>query len=471
MKYIFKMIIFCCLLFGVLGMLSRITTPSLNLAEHRIEYKSSLYTISGIDDMPSDSLDVLFIGSSHIYSAVSPMELWNEYGIAGYDCTSSSQFPWTSYYYLKEALKRQTPKVVVVDMLGIFTGSEPDELSNRSALDYMPLSINKIKLSYVIWKHQKGGEDFFSYLLPVLRFHSRWNELNETDMVLKEPYDYTRGYDIRYGNERHVDLTDADYPFLTQKKTDNVGDYCVETAEYYKKMVELCNSKGIKLVFIKTPISGYSLEMGNAMKKVADECDADFIDFNNLEMWDKMGYDYNTDILDAAHLNYTGACKFTYLMGDILHNEYGLNGHQGEDNYAFWDDDYNIYCEQVKINEITRTNTIDQLYSSVMNENYKLIYSGDDSGNKDMLEKLSVKSKNNNIWTVVWDGKKLTRKYGDKVTGKLDDVPYVIDGSGIYIEGNNYAVNRTGINYVIYDDIIDKIIDRGCIDENGNISR
>lgn len=471
MKIFIKIIIFCLLLFGMISLLSRILTPSVNSAERRVEYKGSLYGASGVFDMPKDSIDVLFIGSSHIYSAVSPMELWNEYGITGYDCTSSSQFPWTSYYYLEEICKKQSPKVVIVDMLGMFSGSAPDELSNRAALDYMPLSINKVKLSYVIWKHTNKEEDFYSYLFPVLRYHSRWNELNQADMDINKPYDYTRGYDIRYGNEKHVEFSDANFPFLNQEPTENVGDYCIETAEYYKRMSELCKSKGIKLLFVKTPISDYTLEMGNAMRKVAKECDSNFVDFNSREMWEEMDYDYSTDMLDAAHLNYIGACKFTHTIGEMLCNEYGLGSHKGQEKYKFWEDDYKVYCEQVEINNIIRTENIEELYSSVMDDRYKIIYTGNSSGNGYLIDKLSIRTDKGDKWSVLWNGKKVKRKYTDEVSGKLGDFPYIIDSSGIYIDGKNYAIGGEGIKYVIYDGLIGKIIDYGCIDVNGAISR
>ena len=66
---------------------------------------------------PENSLDVICIGSSHVFLDISPMAMWKAEGITAYDLTSSIQRMWVSYYYLKEALKYQTPKVVVLDAL------------------------------------------------------------------------------------------------------------------------------------------------------------------------------------------------------------------------------------------------------------------------------------------------------------------------------------------------------------------
>ena len=58
-------------------------------------------------DLPEDTVDVLFLGSSHVGVNVSPNILWDEYGIAAYNCWGAIQPVWNTYYYLKECLKTQ----------------------------------------------------------------------------------------------------------------------------------------------------------------------------------------------------------------------------------------------------------------------------------------------------------------------------------------------------------------------------
>ena len=62
-----------------------------------------------------DTLDVIFLGSSHAYLGIQPMQLWEEYGIASYNLCSAEQPFWVSYYTIKEALKTQHPKVILLD--------------------------------------------------------------------------------------------------------------------------------------------------------------------------------------------------------------------------------------------------------------------------------------------------------------------------------------------------------------------
>jgi len=55
--------------------------------------------------LPSDAVDVLFVGSSHVGMNVDNAALLDEYGIASYTCWSGMQTLWGSYYYLREALQ------------------------------------------------------------------------------------------------------------------------------------------------------------------------------------------------------------------------------------------------------------------------------------------------------------------------------------------------------------------------------
>lgn len=63
------------------------------------------------------SIDVMFYGSSHTYSDINPAVLWEEAGIPSYDLAGSLQPLWNTYYYMKESLKYQRPKVMVVELV------------------------------------------------------------------------------------------------------------------------------------------------------------------------------------------------------------------------------------------------------------------------------------------------------------------------------------------------------------------
>ena len=94
-----------------------------------------------------------------------------------------AQAPAVSYYYLVEALKYQKPAVVVIDTSRIlFEDYDVDKKEGklRTAIDPMKLSTSKLSL---IWDVVSLSEEqtISSYLMPFLRYHSRWDELKEID--------------------------------------------------------------------------------------------------------------------------------------------------------------------------------------------------------------------------------------------------------------------------------------------------
>ena len=73
----------------------------------------------GVDSMRTfrrqapGSVDVLFLGNSHVFEDVDTGALYDTAGIAAYDLCAARQGPWSTYWYLKEALKTQRLKLIV----------------------------------------------------------------------------------------------------------------------------------------------------------------------------------------------------------------------------------------------------------------------------------------------------------------------------------------------------------------------
>ena len=81
-----------------------------------LKSKDGIEQIHAYYKQPEDSVDVLFVGSSHIFCHVNTGILWDDYGIPAFDLAAAEQPFWNSYYYIKEGLKTQTPELVVLDI-------------------------------------------------------------------------------------------------------------------------------------------------------------------------------------------------------------------------------------------------------------------------------------------------------------------------------------------------------------------
>src|SRR5574344_1279692 len=168
-KSFFFLILFCLILL----VLSSVFRPTWNTDD----------ILNGYKNEQQNSLDVLFIGDSDIYNGISPMEIYEKYGITSYDFASSAASNLLMYYMLQEALKTQSPKVVIMDETSIF-GYKEGETNTHRAMDLMPLDNVKLSLINDPDYHFNIG-DKLTILFPVFRYHDRWNKINLTDLNIK----------------------------------------------------------------------------------------------------------------------------------------------------------------------------------------------------------------------------------------------------------------------------------------------
>ena len=284
--------------------------------------------------------DVIFVGDCEVYENISPVTLWQEYGISSYVRGSPQQLIWHSYYLMEETLRYETPKAFVFNVLSMKYGEPQSEAYNRLALDGMKWSASK---AGSINASMTEEESFLSYVFPLLRFHSRWSELKAEDFEYafkKTPQLSINGYLMR------VDVDGIDQLRKGQELADyTLADVCWE---YLDKMRTLCAENGVELILMKAPTNTpkcYWYEQWDVqVKAYAEKHGLRY--YNFLEVTDEIGLDYNTDTYDQGfHLNLSGAEKMARYFGKILVDELDLQTHHGEAEYeeiwAVLTDQYN----------------------------------------------------------------------------------------------------------------------------------
>ena len=122
--------------------------------------------------------DVIFIGDCEVYANYSPMEIYRTTGITAYIRGTSQQLIWQSYYVLKETLKYETPQAVVFNVNSMRHAAPVKEAFNRLTIDQMRWSAEKVGM---IQASMMEEETFASYVFPILRYHSRFDELTGED--------------------------------------------------------------------------------------------------------------------------------------------------------------------------------------------------------------------------------------------------------------------------------------------------
>lgn len=275
--------------------------------------------------------DVLFIGDCEVFSNISPITLYREYGIASYIRGSAQQLVWQSYYLLEDALKTDAPKVVVFNVLALKYGEPQSEAYNRMTIDGMRWGAAKIG---AIRASMTEGEDPVSYLFPLLRFHSRWSELGTEDfacLLEKKPVAHA-GYLMRT-EVRPVTQTPRPAPLL--------DPHLPKTSmEWLEKLTKLCEENEITLVLMKSPsISPHWYDEWDEEIKVFAQSHGLWYT-NTIVENGAIGIDYSTDTCDMGqHLNVYGAEKLSHWLGARLKERADLPDRRTEAAYAaVWDE-------------------------------------------------------------------------------------------------------------------------------------
>lgn len=314
----------------------------------------------GLYQEEPNSIDVLMLGSCNMYSSFSPVIAYEQYGLSSYVFACPDQVLTISYHYLLEALKTQDVKTVVLESL--FLTCEPTakrEYYNRTALEYMPMSTNKAQLIYAL-----GGEEseymktvdssapdklltYAGYFFPLLRYHGREDITTEDVTFYMERNDYS---EYKGGRPLFSYLTNEtlNFPYVA-----NGTEVTERTREYFIKIQELCEEKGIDFLLVKSPNHyRWNDKSTKAVQDFAAERGVPLLDFFDYD--DFVVSDYSST---TGRLNIYGMKKFTEHLCDYLIENYEIAPAQlSDENRAKWDE-----CVQYLHNTANKKNmTIDE---------------------------------------------------------------------------------------------------------------
>lgn len=446
-------------------------------------------------EMDQNSIDILFLGSSYAVSAFSPQRLYDKYGLCSYNLSSEQQNLLISYYWLKEAMRYQKPKVVVLDTLLCFEydtreALNSSEATTRKAIDYMRWSSNKREVIQDIGRID-SNQNIISYYFTNIRFHTRWRNLNEDDFYFKEmmSHENLKGYSAlsnMAGNENYKTFDITNDP----QKVEMVP----LMLEYLNKIADLCESEKIKLVLVKTPYYANSLARYNTINQYAMERQLQYIDFNETELYKEIGYDYSKDIHNGGHANIWGATKLTDYIGNIIKTNYGIPAKKDEQ----WSSSSKYYEEALTNCNLHQVTDFHEYLNLLKQERYSVFMAISDEGTSYLDEKAlsgladlgitkSLKGEYRCSFYAVIDRSEVKDAIGyEKLERKGSIrkglVSYEISSAGaecgnmcsIKIDGIEYAKLSRGINIVVYDNDLKKVIDSvvfDTCDENISVTR
>ena len=292
-------------------------------------------------DFEAETFDVLFFGTSILYSGISPMMLWNEYGIISYNLGAGNESIPMSYYLMKDGIRKDSPDLVVVDCSFVTNQGKRYYLPYvHYAADNMPyFDRYRFEMIFDIVE-PKHWEQF---LIPFTAYHSFQKEAMDHLMHPSDPY---RPLRINFGG-RTGKKTYSGSMFV---RHDLNPDYKLPdiSLTYLLKMKDLCAANKADLLFITLPVIGPNDncsqeqfdERRNAAYTLENFCEENHLNYINMvDMTEELNLS-GADTYDGFHLNISGNEKISHYLGDYIRNHFSVPDQRNNEKYAFMENAY-----------------------------------------------------------------------------------------------------------------------------------
>ncbi len=288
-------------------------------------------------ELEPNTVDALFLGTSHTYSAIDPMYIYENSGITSFALSGPGMRFDLSYLVLKDAIRTQNPKVVFLDMSSVHFDRQQTEGRIHKILDQLPLSKEKLEFAFDTDNEELSALDA---LFPLFRYHSRWEMLEPQD------FQYLAGSieaPVWKGHYVNYRVVETEYFFYKEGTKDGECHIEGRALDYLRRIDQLCREEGIQLILYKIPAPTWYKLQSDGSAKLAEEFGVPYLElFYRL---DEIGLDPATDFRDRKnHMNQYGAEKLSAYMMKYMQENFDMEDQRGKN--ADWDQDLITYNEQ-----------------------------------------------------------------------------------------------------------------------------
>lgn len=288
--------------------------------------------VKGYFDEEKDSLDIVFMGASEVYSDIAPGYIYSSSGVTSYLFATQANSILNYKAQLKNILNTQKPRLIVIELNGALYGErEAEEVTKESNLrnyaDNAPLDGVKLE-----WVAENAKDNYSEYLFPLMKYHSVWSDFPGKMQYQQTVFqDKLRGYGYLKGilNETTVfKKTQQSYnPYLAESG-DSKRPLLSESEKALRDLLQFCKDEKLtNVVFARFPHIVVSrtfdrFERSNTAGDIVKEYGFDYLNFEQEFL--QTGLNEETDFYNLDHLNVYGQKKFTAYVMDTLKARYGV---------------------------------------------------------------------------------------------------------------------------------------------------
>ena len=263
-----------------------------------------------------------------------PLRAFEKAGVASYNYAANTIQPELYKTMIKEILKTQKPKLIVIDARCFQYRDKdqpPQEVSYRNVLTGMPLSLNKIEFIHNnIKKYLGEDQSELSYYFDIIKYHRdlKNEKINDQLKMALNSYHFNdKGFQFQISAEK---LSRKEY--YTIDKTALSKD----TEEILIDLLDYMKTTDCNYLFVVSPYVEYKehKEVYNYVSDIVESYGYNFLDCNDFEK--DMNLNFNTDFYNSTHTNIFGSEKYTDFLLDYMLENYELPDRKAE--YKDWVD-------------------------------------------------------------------------------------------------------------------------------------
>ena len=471
-------IIFIVIIIGIYCIITPI------FKEKSVEGLSEEYKTFG-----KDKFETIFVGSSVMFNAVYPLELYKQYGMASFNLGCGAQRMSSSYYIVKQAIREQHPKLIVLDVylagIGKDYPQEPAGFTHyvTDALHY-PEKLEMINDVLPVNRR-------LDYIYEMGAYHERWENITKDDFEkIPSGRKGTYGAKVHYYSSPFESFGDV----TSEKK-----ELPKETEKYLRKIIELCQENHTEILLTLMPLD-YSAQVTdinrsewqgywNKVQDIANEYGIRYLNF--MYHYDELDLDKEKDTDGGTHLNGWGADKLTSYLGNYIKQNYKLKDVRSDPKYDFMKKDvvkFEKYKKELELASLSDFSEYLDALVKLKNEyadEYDVCFSVrdiqgyflDDNIIKKMKKIGFINSeilleKEYHSFIGITGGTENIEKYGGdeaiscdfytKNKKKIAISSQTLNSGNnsiVQIGGENYSKNMRGFNIVVFDAKSEKVID------------
>lgn len=400
-------------------------------------------------NVPEDSLDVIVLGSSHVQYSFIPSIFFQDTGLYSYSLGTSAQPIGVSYEMLKEALKTQNPKLVILEIytaIRYVDNSNPENDYRYVMAEYMMTGKEK----YNVIDMMSSKEKALSYKNDFINNHNNWRTVDDVgNLFEKDSYiSKSLGYIEQLNTSNHVDnfwFSDKYYDYLDLTLSS-------EVANGLNNIYELCNNNDIELLLYMLPMDNVTQE-DETYKHLVWEWAKE----KNVNYIDMLDNDYELDFRSAIHHDgyhtyVNGASYTTDLLANFIKDNYEFDNHK-ENEFLSNKSVANLgnYTIDVLDSEVNPNKYLNRLINYPYTYLVRYSKSKIDYNLKNYLDRMGLSEINGDYYYAIVKNGEILVNSNEKIVYDLDEHEVIIDNNGVFYD-SELICDDSSLNLVVFND-------------------